>query len=163
MGYRKVDPEELPDAPSPTTHKKELDEAVGATAFGCNLYEAEPGQQISMGYHYHPDHEELMYVVEGELRFETPDGEFEVSAGEAFFVPMGAEQKGYATGDRAARFLAIGAPKAEDHAVIREPCEACGETTEREFGTETDGERRTVVLTCSECGTECERFVAGPQ
>lgn len=162
MDYQKVDPDELPDAPSPTTRKKEIDEAVGATTFGCNLYEAEPGQQISMGYHYHPDHEELMYVIQGDLRFETPDGDYEVSAGEAFFVPMGAEQKGYARGDETARFLAIGAPKAEDHAVVREPCEVCGETTEREFDMETDGERQTVVLYCTECETECERFAAVP-
>lgn len=162
MDYQKIDPDELADAPSPTTRKKEIDEAVGATMFGCNLYEAEPGQQISMGYHYHPDQEELIYVMEGALRFETSDGDYRVSAGEAFFVPMGAEQKEHAFGDVTARFLAIGAPKAEDHAVIREPCEACGETTEREFGTETDGERRTVVLYCTECGTECERFGAGP-
>jgi uncharacterized cupin superfamily protein len=163
MGYKKINPDELADAPSPTTHKKELDEAVGATTFGCNLYEADPGQQISMGTHYHPDHEELMYVLDGTLRFETPDGEYEVATGEAFFVPMGSEQKGYAAGDEPARFLAIGAPKTEDHAVIREPCESCGETTEREFGTETDEKGRTVVLYCSECGTECERFGAGPQ
>lgn len=162
MDYQKVDPAELADAPSPTTRKKEIDEAVGATTFGCNLYEAEPGQQISMGYHYHPDHEELIYVIGGTLRFETPDGDYEVSAGEAFFVPMGAEQKGFATGDETARFLAIGAPKAEDHAIVREPCEVCGETTEREFDTETAGERRTVILYCTECGTECERFAAGP-
>lgn len=163
MGYRKIDPDELADAPSPTTRKKEIDEAVGARTFGCNLYEAEPGQQISMGYHYHPDHEELMYVLEGRLRFETPDDEYEVSAGEAFFVPMGAEQKGYAAGDDPARFLAIGAPKSEDHAVIREPCDACEETTGREFDVESDVDGRTVVLYCSECGTECERFSAGPE
>ena len=162
MDYQKVDPDELADAPSPTNRKKEIDEAVGATTFGCNLYEADPGQQISMGHHYHPNHEELIYVIEGTLRFETPDGDYEVSEGEAFFVAMGAEQKGFATGDRRARFLAIGAPKDEDHAVIRELCEVCGETTEREFDMETDGERRTVVLYCTDCGTECERFAAGP-
>lgn len=162
MDYQKVDPDELPDEPSPTTRKKEIDEAVGATTFGCNLYEAEPGQQISMGYHHHPEHEELIYVIRGKLRFETPEGDYEVSAGEAFFVPMAAEQKGFVIGTKTARFLAIGAPKDEDHAVIREPCEKCGATTGREFGTETDAERRWVVLYCTECGTECERFVSGP-
>ena len=162
MGYRKVDPDELTDAPSPTTHKKEIDEAVGATTFGCNLFEARPGQQISMGYHYHPDHEELMYVLEGQLRFETPEEEYEVSAGEAFFVPMGAEQKAYAVGEGLTRFLAIGAPKSADHAVIKEPCAECGETTRREFGMVDEEDDEMVVLYCSDCGTECERFGAGP-
>lgn len=161
MDYKKIDPDHLSDAPSPTKHKKEIDEAVGATTFGCNLYEAKPGEQISMGRHYHPEHEELMYVLDGLLRFETPKGDFEVEAGEAFFVPMGAVQKGYAAGGENVRFLAIGAPKSEDHAVICESCGSCGETTDREFAMEGDDEH-VIVLYCSDCGIECERFSAGP-
>lgn len=156
--YVKLDAEALPDAPSPTSGKKEIDEAVGASEFGFNLYLAEPGQQLSMGYHHHPDHEELFYVLDGELTFETPDGEFTVETGEVFFVPPGARQKGRATGDTPARFLAVGAPKAEDHAVIVEHCPTCDAETQREIAME-DG---VVVLSCASCETVTGRFEAGP-
>jgi hypothetical protein len=48
--YEKVAVEALPDAPNPTRHKKEVDEAVGATEFGFNVYQATPGQRIPWGY-----------------------------------------------------------------------------------------------------------------
>jgi len=55
--YEHVTVEDLPDAPSPTRHKREIDEAVGATEFGFNVYVADPGEQLPWGYHHHPDHE----------------------------------------------------------------------------------------------------------
>jgi uncharacterized cupin superfamily protein len=161
-GYRKVDAESLPDAPSPTSHKKEIDEAVGAEAFGLNLYLAEPGEQLSMGRHHHPDHEELFYVLKGRLEFETADGTFTVEASEVFFVPPGDPQKGHARGDTTARFLAVGAPKAEDHAVIVEYCESCATETEQDLSMETEGERQVVIIACGDCGTVTDEFGAGP-
>jgi uncharacterized cupin superfamily protein len=161
-GYRKVEAESLPDAPSPTSHKKEIDEAVGAEAFGLNLYLAEPGQQLSMGRHHHPAHEELFYVLDGRLEFEMEDGTVTVESGEAFFVPPGTPQKGHARGDRTARFLAVGAPKAEDHAVIVEHCETCGTETEQDLSMDTEGERRVVIVACGDCGTVTDEFGAGP-
>jgi uncharacterized cupin superfamily protein len=155
--YVKLDAAALPDAPSPTSGKKEIDEAVGASEFGFNLYLAEPGQQLSMGYHHHPDHEELFYVLDGEVTFETPDGGFAVGAGEVFFVPPGAPQKGRATSDTPARFLAIGAPKAQDHAVIVEYCPDCETETERDLEM-ADG---AVVVSCADCGAVTGRFTAG--
>jgi quercetin dioxygenase-like cupin family protein len=161
--YCKVDVKSLPDAPSPTSHKKEVDEALGAEAFGLNLYLAEPGQQLAMGRHHHPAHEELFYVLDGELEFETADGTFTVEAGEAFFVPPGAPQKGHASGDSTARFLAVGAPKSEDHAVIMEYCEPCGTETEQELSMDTEDDQGVVIVTCSDCGTVTDEFSAGPE
>ncbi|MDZ7702326.1 MAG: cupin domain-containing protein [Halobacteriales archaeon] len=156
--YRTVAVDELPDAPNPTRHKKEVDEAVGATAFGFNVYEAEPGELVPWAAHRHPDHEELFYVLEGELAVETPDGEFAVGAGEAFFVPADAPNSARAAGEGRTRLVAVGAPKDADGAVIEEPCPACGELTRWESSR--DGE--IVVLHCSDCGAETRRFGAGP-
>lgn len=55
--------DDISSSPSSTKDKKEIDEAVGATEFGFNVYTAEPGEQLSFGYHYHPNHEELFYNV----------------------------------------------------------------------------------------------------
>lgn len=161
-GYEHVTVEDLPDAPSPTRHKREIDEAVGATEFGFNVYVAEPGEQLPWGYHHHPDHEEAFYVVTGEVRFETPDGEFLVGSGEAFFVSPGAPQKGVAVGDERAHVIAVGAPKASDEAVVRELCPECGERTGRDYETTEEDGRSVVVLSCAECGTETLRFGEGP-
>ena len=158
LDYRKVVVDDLPDAPNPTRHKKEVDEAVGATAFGFNVYVADPGERVPWGYHRHPDHEELFYVLEGELAVETAEGEMRVRAGEALFVGRDAPNGARAVGDLPTRFVAVGAPTAEDGAVIAEVCPACGETTDRESRRAGD----TVVLACAGCGAETDRFGPGP-
>jgi predicted RNA-binding Zn-ribbon protein involved in translation (DUF1610 family) len=63
-----------------------------------------------------------------------------------------------AAGDGRTRFVAVGAPKADDAAVSREACPACGDLTGR--GTRRSGGE--VVLTCEACGTERARFEPGP-
>lgn len=156
--YRTVTVDDLPDAPNPTRHKKEVDEAVGAGAFGFNVYVADPGELVPWGRHRHPDHEELFYVIEGEVVVETPNGEFSVSAGEAFFVPADAPNKARAVGESPARFIAVGAPKSVDGSIIEERCPSCGEVTRWEHAREDE----TVVLTCGSCGAETRRFGPGP-
>ena len=157
-GYRKVTVDELPDAPSPTRHKKEVDEAVGAAAFGFNVYVADPGELVPWGNHRHPHHEELYYVLEGALSVETADGEVEVVAGEAFFVPANAPTMARAAGEGRTRLVAVGAPKADDGAVIEERCPSCGAVTGRDV--RQDGDE--IVLACADCGAETRRFGPGP-
>lgn len=160
MGYEKVAVDDLPNTPNPTRAKREVDEAVGATEFGFNVYEAEPGEVLPWGYHRHPDHEELFYVVAGEVAVETPDGNISVGAGEALFVPPDHPNRARAVGDDVARVLAVGAPKDADGSVIEEACPECGEVTDRQYEVLEDGD--TYVLSCSACGAETKRFSAGP-
>lgn len=156
--YRKVAVDDVPNTPNPTREKRELDEALGVSTFGLNVYVADPGEQVPWGRHRHPDHEEVFYVLAGELRVETPAEEFSVGADEAFFVPADHWNRAVAVGDEPCRFLAIGAPKDADGTVIEEACPACGEMTDREFETEAGGER--YVLFCASCGAETSRFDA---
>jgi quercetin dioxygenase-like cupin family protein len=156
--YPTVDVDDLPDAAGPSRHKKEVDEAVGATAFGFNVYVADPGEQIPWGYHRHPDHEELFYVTAGEIAVETADGTESLAAGEALFVPPDAPNKARAVGDARARVVAVGAPKDEDASIIEEPCPSCGEETDRT----SDTEDAAVVLSCAACGATVERLTPGP-
>lgn len=153
---------ELPDAPNPTSHKREVDEAVGATAFGFNVYEAAPGEQIPWGYHSHPEHEELFYVLSGRLAVDTEEGVVRADAGDAVFVAAGEANRVRNDGDETARVVAVGAPKDSDDAVIEEPCPTCGEVSEWTRETvEADG-RTVSVLSCASCGAEVRRFGAGP-
>lgn len=100
--YRVSNIDEISSSPSLTKEKKEIDEAVGTTEFGFNLYTVEPGEQLSFGYHYHPNHEELFYVIAGEIKFETAENDYHVGEGEIFFVPKAAPQRGYAVSDTSA-------------------------------------------------------------
>jgi quercetin dioxygenase-like cupin family protein len=161
--YRHLHIEDARDAPSLTDHKYELDEAVDAREFGFNLYVASEGQLLPWGRHHHPDHEEVFYVLEGVLVVEMgPEGGTEtlrVGADEALFVPPGTVNRAVAAAD-GTRVIAVGAPKASDGAVISEPCEACGESTGRDYEVEEDGD--VYVLYCAGCGAEADRLVAGP-
>lgn len=158
---RKVAVDDLPDAPNPTRRKKEVDEAVGAAEFGFNVYVADPGQQLPWGKHHHPNHEELLYVIEGEIRVETSDDDYRVGAGEALFVPPGVTQRAVATGEDPARVIAVGAPKTSDGAIVKERCPECGDETDRDFEA-VDGDD-AYVLSCSGCGAELTRMTAGPE
>jgi quercetin dioxygenase-like cupin family protein len=162
--YRHIHSADAPDAPSRTTHKYEIDRAVGATEFGFNRYVAEPGQRIPWGRHYHPDHEEAFYVVSGAVEFTVgplDDAEtVRVAAGEVLYVPPNTTQEAVAVGDEPLELLAVGAPKATDDAVIEEECPACGAVTGRTF--EVADEGATYVLFCEACGEEVDRLVSGP-
>lgn len=160
-GYTHVVVDDLPDAPNPTRHKKEVDEAVGATTFGFNRITADPGERLPWGYHEHPDHEELFYVLSGTLLVETPDHVYEVAPGEAFFIPPGHPQRGVA-GPDGCTVVAAGAPKSSDAAVIAEECPACGEPTDREYATEDVDGTPTYVLSCAACGARTDRLFPGP-
>lgn len=156
--YRKVAVDDVANTPSPSREKKELDEALGVTEFGCNVYTADPGEQVPWGRHRHPDHEEVFLVLSGELRVETPAGEYAVGPDEAFFVPKNHWNRAVVDGDEPCRFLAIGAPKASDAAVIEEECPECGEMTGR--ASELVGDGETYTLSCAACGAETSRFSA---
>lgn len=156
--YTTVTVDDLPDAPNPTSHKKEVDEAVGATEFGFNVYVAKPGEQLPWGYHRHLDHEEVFYVIEGTLAVETDGEELTVDAGEALFVGPDSPNKARAVGDDSARVVAAGAPKESDGAVISEECPACGAVTDRT--SERVGD--TYALSCVSCGETVQRLTPGP-
>jgi quercetin dioxygenase-like cupin family protein len=161
--YRHVAVDDVANTPNPTRAKRELDEAVGASLFGCNYYEADPGERVPWGYHRHPDHEELFYVIAGELAIDTTDRTYRVGADEAFFVPANAPSRAVAVGDEPCRFLAVGAPKDADDAVISEACPACGVESDRAYDVEARGEGadptvEEYVLRCAACGVETGRF-----
>jgi uncharacterized cupin superfamily protein len=158
----RVSVSDLPDTPNPTSGKKEVDEAVGAEAFGFNVYEVRPGEQIPWGYHSHPNHEELFYVLAGAVAVETEEGTVRAESGDAVFVAPGEKNRAHNDGEETARVLAVGAPKDRDGAEIAEECPACGEVSGRTYETIETAEGEVYVLSCAECGAEVRRFGAGP-
>jgi uncharacterized cupin superfamily protein len=71
--------------------RKELSNAVGASALGCSLYELLPDGR-SWPYHYHTANEEAVYVLEGEGTLRHDEGEEPL--GEGDFVTLPADESG---------------------------------------------------------------------
>ena len=65
--------------------------------------------------HSHP-HEQMVYIVSGRIRFEYPDGTFEVGPGDCFLVPGDVEHQASALED--CEVLDIFTPMREDYARV---------------------------------------------
>lgn len=153
-GYRKVNIQNINSTVSPASKKIELDEAVGAETFGVNLFTAHPDEQLPWGYHRHPNQEEILLVLSGEIEVNTPNEVYHVSENEAIFVPMDHKQCAAAVGNAPASVIAIGAPKASDEAIIEEQCERCDEVTQHEPQIKNGHDNESHALSCVNCGTE---------
>ena len=118
MGYRVVDPDavDTQDDPEREADTRRLSEPGGLETTSINQFEAEPGDQLPLAYHVHEQQQEAFYVIEGQLRFETPDGYHHVSAGELFVADAGSPHRAEnpADADGLTVALAIGAPPVDD-------------------------------------------------
>jgi mannose-6-phosphate isomerase-like protein (cupin superfamily) len=120
MGYHHVDPDALDQWDDRPVDVRSISDAAGLdyqdSKLGMRVYEAAPGQQLPLGYHYHDEQVEAFYVLEGTLHVETPEGEFEVGADEAFVVDPGSPQRSFnpADADASVRVIAVGAPTVDD-------------------------------------------------
>ncbi|MFB6152276.1 MAG: cupin domain-containing protein [Haloarculaceae archaeon] len=140
----------------PAADKRALSRALGTTDLALNYYELAPGDSFAFGYHRHPDQEEVFYVLEGTVTFETESGEVTVSADEAVRFAPGEWQRGRNAGDERVVALAMGAPgDARETEMLRE-CPDCGGRTEN--AVEMTDDREALVTRCTECGAETGRF-----
>lgn len=123
MGYQVLDPESIDPTPDRPCVHRAIGDAAGLSELAINVYEADPGEQLPLAYHYHDEQEEAFYVLDGELAVETPDGEYSVAAGELFVADPDSPHRAHNPDDATAavRVLAIGAPPVEDDAHPYEP------------------------------------------
>ena len=123
MGYHVIDPDDVPPTPDRPCVQRALGAAAGLERVALNRYEVEPGERIPLAYHYHDEQEEAFYVLEGELRVETPDRTYAVGAGSLFVVEPGSPQRAFNPGDADSRVdvLALGAPAVEGDANRYDP------------------------------------------
>jgi len=117
MGYHVVDPDEvelLRESPS-ETHS--ISDAADLDNMGLRVYTVAPGKDIPYaGLHYHDEQEEVFFVIEGELRVETPDREFQVPEGQFFIAEPESPHRAFNDADagETARVIGIGAPSVRD-------------------------------------------------
>jgi uncharacterized cupin superfamily protein len=126
--------------------------ALGTEDVGLAYYELDAGQNLSGGVHTHMDQEEIFYVLEGTMTFQTLEGAVEVDGGEVVRFGPGDFQQGKNDSDGPVRLLGIGAPKPSTDVRVPQPCGACGESDTLRFVPGDDG----MQLQCPECGETFE-------
>ncbi|MFO7926261.1 MAG: cupin domain-containing protein [Halobacteriota archaeon] len=120
MSYHYIDTADLDQWDDRDADVRSISAAAGLdfqnSSFGLRIYEAEPGQQLPLGYHYHDEQTEAFYVLDGTLHVETPEGEFVVGPDEVLVIDPGNPHRAYNPDDADAsvRALAIGAPTVDD-------------------------------------------------
>lgn len=120
MGYHVVDPADIEPMEGRSAEARSISEAVGMerrnAKLGMRLYDADPGEQLPLFYHYHEEQVEAFYVLDGTLHIETPEDEFVVESGQTFVVDPGNPHRAYnpETADGRVRVFAVGAPSVDD-------------------------------------------------
>ncbi|MXR52111.1 cupin domain-containing protein [Halovenus sp. WSH3] len=113
--YHCIDPEELPSTPEYPCDRRSVSDDADLGLLAAAVYELAPGEQLPRSYHYHEQREELFSVREGQLTVETPDGEYEVEAGELFVAHPESPHRAYNpdTADEPVVVLGVGAPSTD--------------------------------------------------
>ncbi|WP_331233863.1 cupin domain-containing protein [Natronorarus salvus] len=116
MGYSVVDPEEVDPFEGDGRTFRHLARYVGFEEFGLNHVRSEPGGRIPLRYHSHDRQEEAFFVLSGTFHVETPDEEFVVGEGRAFFVEPGHPHRTFVpeSADESVKVLTVGAPSVDD-------------------------------------------------
>ena len=151
-----VTTDDLDNWMGPADVKRPVGRALGAEHMGLRLYELEPGDSTAFGYHAHENQEEVFYVLDGTLTFETADGDVEVGAGEAVRFGPGEFQQSRNAGDGRTRVLAVGAPADAGELTLLRECPDCGGRTGHSVASAADGS--ALLTRCDDCGAETGRF-----
>ena len=120
MGYHHVDPDTLEQWDDRPVDVRSISAAAGLdyqdAKLGMRVYDAEPGEQLPLSYHFHDEQVEAFYVLEGTLRVQTPDGELVVGTDEVLVIDPGSPQRAFNPegADESVRVLAVGAPSVDD-------------------------------------------------
>lgn len=122
MGYHVISVADLEPTPDRPSSRYAIGEAAALESFAFNRYDAAPGEDVPLAYHYHTEQEEALYVVDGTLHVETPEGEFVLGPDEAFVAEPNSPHRAFNPADatETVRVVAVGAPPVDD-AEVYEP------------------------------------------
>jgi len=153
---RKVTLSEMDSRMGPADLILPLTDALGTTDVALNYYELDPGESTAYGYHVHSGQEEVFVPVEGELTFETGEGEVTVGEGELLRFGRGEYQRSRNATDDRVRVLVLGAPQEAGETEILRDCATCGGRTPHDL--EMADDRSAILARCGECGDVTGRF-----
>ena len=132
--------------------RRGLTDELNASDLSINYYRLDPEQSLSGGMHAHMDQEEVFYVVDGMVTFETPDGEYAVGPDGAIRFAPGEYQTSENRADGDAVVLALGAPQESTDVRVPMECRECGDSDSLQFVMTSDGQH----LECPACGNVVE-------
>ncbi|MGZ0747581.1 cupin domain-containing protein [Haloparvum sp. AD34] len=168
-----VDADELEKRIMPAAVMKSLTEPLGTTDLAINYYELEPGDSFAFAYHDHEVQEEVFFVFEGTVTFETADGAVTVGPREALRVDRDELQRGWNRGDERVFAVALGAPLDYGDMTKLRYCPTCRAETDNELERlgpgadvedmdvgEHEGEEAAIAV-CTECGTTTGHWTEG--
>lgn len=150
----KVSIDDVDNWKGPATEKRPLSHALDAENVAINYYVLGSGESFAFGYHRHRNQEEVFYIQQGTVIFETEEGNVEVTAGEAVRFAPGEWQQGFNRGGGEVIALAVGAPADAGETDVLRECVGCGGTTEQIIEPAGDA----LVTRCVDCGGETGRF-----
>ncbi|WP_435366133.1 cupin domain-containing protein [Haloarchaeobius sp. DYHT-AS-18] len=133
--------------------RRPLSDTLGTTDMALNHYRLAPGDCLVGGMHAHMDQEEVFYVLEGVVTFETTDDpgaepeSVRVEAGEVVSFGRGEYQQGRNADDYEAVVLAMGAPPNSTSGREPRTCGACGDSEYLDTAM-IDGELKAQCLVC---------------
>lgn len=134
-----------------------LDQGLGVENLSLSYYELEPDDGYLFGGLYrYETREEVFYVQEGTITFETEDGEIEAEAGDVVRFAANEWKGGTNRGPERAVMLQLGAPQERGERTYLRECSDCDDRTPQDF--ELTDERDYFISYCGECGTELVRF-----
>jgi len=130
---------------------------LGTENVSLNYYELDPDDGFLFGgvYQYETQ-EEVFYVQQGTVTFETEGEDVEAEAGEVVRFAPGEWKGGTNAGTDRAVMLHVGAPQDRGERNYLRDCPECGERTPQDF--ELTEARDFFIAYCDECGTELVRF-----
>ncbi|WP_136717124.1 cupin domain-containing protein [Halorientalis salina] len=148
--------DDVDDRMGPADVKRPVSDALGTTDMVLNYYELAPGESLGFGYHRHSDQEEVFYIAQGTVTFETEEGDVTATEGECVRFEPGEWQLGTNEGEERVVALAMGAPEEMGDTEMLRECTDCGGRTEQEL--ELTDDRDAILTLCVECGAETGRF-----
>lgn len=134
-----------------------VDGALGAENLSLGYYELEPDDEFLFGGIYrYEKREEVFYVQQGSITFETEDRTVEAVSGDVVRFAPDEWKGGTNTGTERAVMLQLGAPQERGERTYLRECPDCGERTPQDF--ELTEARDYFISYCGECGTELVRY-----
>lgn len=154
MKKAKIEDVEPISTTSPADIVRPLSPVLETTDLAINYFELAPTESFGFEYHRHLDQEEVFYVIQGTVMFETESDDVEVNAGEIIRFAPGEFQLGRNRGDERVIAFALGAPRDTEEIEYFRECPTCGEETIQ--APSLNESQHTVVIECAECGSTTE-------
>lgn len=130
---------------------------LGAENIALFYYELDPGDSFLWGGTFrYEKREEVCYIQEGTVTFETEEGDVEAGPGDVVRFAPGEWKGGTNTGTERVVALLVGAPQDRASLIFKLECPECGERTLQ--AVEMTEARDLLTTSCAECGTETGQF-----